>query len=107
MALSDFALSGVTGMETLLGNPTFTWKGSTFGCVPNTLNDEVKNNNKWFNENADFRMTVRLNQFSNGVYPSLNDYIYYAGKQLVITGIKKTPHNIFWVFICSQPTVNG
>jgi len=106
MALSDFVLAGLTLMENTLGNPTFTWKDTTLACIPNSLIDTIKNSDKWFNENADFRMTVRTNQFNGGAMPQLNDYIYYLGYKLKVSSIKYTPHGIFNVYICSLPTSN-
>ena len=105
MALLDFILNGVISMENLLGNPTFTWKGESFACVPNTVNDKQKSIDAGFSENADFRMTVRLNQFTPNIYPQLNDYVYYLGYKLLIKEIKKPAHGVFYVFVCELPSI--
>jgi hypothetical protein len=106
MAVSDFILKGVKLVESTLGNPTFTWKGESFACVPNTVNDSVKSDNVGFNENADFRMTVRTNQFAPNIYPRLNDYVYYQGYKLLVKGIKKPAHNVFWIYLCELSQVS-
>ena len=103
--MSTFILNGVTGTEKLLNNPTFIWKGETFACVPNTLNDSIKSSDAGFNENADFRMTVRLNQFTVGIYPQLNDYIKYLGYTLLIKGIRKPSHGVFWIYTCELANI--
>jgi hypothetical protein len=105
VAPTNLILNGCLGMEALLGNPTFSWNNETFACIANTLNDQQKNVLAGLNENADFRMTVRLNQFS-GVYPALNDYITYLGYQLLIKSIKKPAHGVYWVYVCELPSVN-
>lgn len=105
MAATDIILNGVLGMESLLDNPSFVWKGETFACVPNTLVDQIKSADAGFNENADFRMTVRLNQFTPNIYPAINDYITYKGYQLLIKQIRKTSHNVFWVYVCELPSI--
>jgi hypothetical protein len=106
MAVNDFILNCVIGSEKLLQNPTFAWKGETFGCVPNTLNDTLKSGEAGFDEESDFRMTVRLNQFTPNIYPSINDYVIYLGYKLLIIGIRKPAHGVFWIYICELPKVN-
>jgi hypothetical protein len=99
--------SGLNTTQRFLGNPTFVWKDQTFNCIPNTVNDSIKSENKSFNEDADFRMTVMLNQFSQNIYPELNDYIYYLGYQFMVKEIKKPGHGIYWIFVCENTKVNG
>lgn len=106
MALSDFILNGVTQIEDTLGNPTFTYKGESFACIPNTLKETVKGGNKeLFIASSDFRLTVRLNQFSSGIYPAVNDYITYMDRKLLIKEIYKPVHNQYWVYVTAQPEV--
>jgi len=105
MALNTFILNGVTAMEAYLNNPTFVWKGETFKCVANTINDQERAADAGFSEDADFRMTVRLNQFTPNIYPALNDYIIHQGYQLLIKGIRKPAHGLYWVYICELPNI--
>lgn len=107
MALNDFITFSLKSMEANLGNPTFIWKGETFICVPNTINDGAKAVDVGFDEDGDFRMTVRLNQFSTGIYPALNDFITYQGYKLLIKRIKKPAHNQFWVYEAELPKVGS
>lgn len=105
ISTNQFILNGLTQMEAMLGNPVFTWKGEQFRLVPNTLNDAEKASEAGFTENADFRMTVRLNQFTPNIYPALNDYIQYQGHKLLIKQVKKPAHNIYHVYVCEVATV--
>src|ERR1017187_6847281 len=107
MALNDLILNGVISMENMLVKNTFTWKGETFSCIANTVNDAEKSSDAGFSENADFRMTVRLNQFTPNIYPALNDYIYFQGYKLLIKTIKKPAHNVYWVYVCELPSVTN
>lgn len=102
---TTYILNGLKAMEAMLGNPSFTWKGQVFKCVANTINDSEKSADAGFNENADFRMTVRLNQFTPNIYPALNDYITYLGYKLLVKGIRKPAHGVFWVYILELPTI--
>jgi len=103
---TNFILNGCLGMEQLQGSPTFIWEGETFNCIANTIKDSEINVSAGLTENTDFRMTVRLNQFTPNIYPELNDYIIYLGYQLLIRGINKPAHGVFWIYICSMPTIN-
>jgi len=105
MALTDFILNGIIQMENTLGNPTFLWKTETFACIPNTLNDAIKNSTPVFDENTDFRMNVRLNQFTPNIYPELHDYITYQGYSMLVKQIKKPVHNVYWIYVCEAPGV--
>lgn len=107
MALTDFINKSLVSLEKKLNNPTFVWKGETFLCVPNTLNDSAKSVDVGFDEDADFRLTVRLNQFTVGIYPALNDYITYQGYKLLIKKIKKPAPNAFWVYECELPKIGS
>ena len=104
--VDTFVLAGLIQTETTLGSPQFTWKGESLACIPNTINDSNSNVLAGLSENADFRMTVRLNQFTPNVYPALNDYITYNGYTLLIKGIKKPAHNLFWIYTCEIPKIN-
>ena len=102
MPVNDFILNSITAMEGMLTLNTFVWKGETFKCVANTVNDTAKASDAGFTEDGDFRMTVRLNQFTPNIYPALNDYITYQGYTLLIKGIRKPAHNVYWVYITEQ-----
>ena len=104
MNIPNFVTNGIIKLEQTLNNPTFTWKNNNYVCVPNTLTVGVTNSGISFQSNSDFEMTVRLSQF-NGVYPQPNDYIYYSGYKLLVKQIKQLPHNVFWVFVCSNPSM--
>ena len=104
--LNDFILNGVTQMSNMLGKPKFLWKGESFNCIPNTVNDSGKAVVGGFDEDADFRMTVLLNQFAPNVYPEINDVITYNGYQMLIKQIKKPAHNVYWIYQCELPKVN-
>ena len=104
--LNNFVLNGVLQMEAMLSNPQIIWKGESVTCIPSTLNTNVKTSDTGFNENVDFRFTIRLNQFATGIYPQLNDYLTYNGNNLLIIEIKQTPHNLFWVYVCKIPSIN-
>ena len=93
-------------METMLGNPTFIWKGETLPCVPNTINDAKKSSDAGFDESADFRMTVRNNVFTPNIYPQINDYITYQGYELLVKSIKIPANNVFRVYVCELPRVS-
>jgi hypothetical protein len=103
----NMVVNGLIQMETLMGNPTFLWNGETFKCVPNTLNTSEKNVRAGLNVNADFRMTVRLTQFSPGIYPQLNDTITYLGFNLLIKGVKFPGHGLFMIITTEQPSTGN
>jgi hypothetical protein len=107
MAMNDFILNGLVQMETLLNNPTFSWKGETFGCIPNTLTNGVTNSTVMFEESDDFRMTVRNNQFTPNITPQPNDYLYYNGFQLLVKQVKYMSHGVYNIYICSNPTIKS
>jgi hypothetical protein len=100
-----FILNGVLGMEGLLGKPTFIWKGETFACIANSINDQEAATDAGFKETTDFRMTVRLNQFTPNIYPAINDYITYLGYSLLIKEIKKPTHGVYWIYMCDLATI--
>lgn len=103
---TDFILNGITQMENMLDNPVFTYKGEDFACVPNTINDVIKSDKQiGYDENVDFRMTVRLNQFTSGIYPQLTHVITYNGTKFVIKEIKTPPHQVYKIYICEKATV--
>lgn len=101
-AANSFILGGLIQMEQLKGNKTFTWKAESFVCIPNTYNENIKTEMIGFDENADFRMTVRLNQFTPNIYPALNDYITYSGVNFLIREIKHM-NDVAWVYVCEAP----
>jgi hypothetical protein len=105
MNVNQLFLSGILLMEQTLNNPTFIWKGETFNCVPSSISDEVKAVDIGYNENGDFNMTVRLNQFTPNVYPALNDFITYLGYKLLIKKIKKPAHGVYWVYQAEIPKI--
>lgn len=105
MATPNIILAGQMQMESFLNNPTFAWKGELWACIPNSYIDAVKNDMAGFNSNGDFRMTVRLNQFTPNLYPDTNDIITYLGQDFIIKQIKKTPHGVFWVYICEVASI--
>jgi hypothetical protein len=90
-------------IESDSNNPTFTWNGSDFVCIPDDyLNSTIKNVQVGYDENAEFSLKARTDQF-NGALPQLNDYITYAGKQLLINTIKTPVHGKYIVLICNVP----
>lgn len=103
--MTDLIYNGLITMEEALGNPVFTWKGENFLCVPNTVNDISNVINTGFNEDADFRMTVRLDQFTEDIYPALNDWITYLNYRFLVRQIKKPAHNVFWVYVLELPKI--
>jgi hypothetical protein len=105
--VTRLVLNGITKMEKMLGNPTFIWNGETFDCVPNSLNDEIKSDYKFFTEDGEFRMTVRLNQFSSNIYPDKNNDIFYMNVRLLVKKIIKPAHGVYWVYVCQLPKING
>ena len=98
-------LNGIIGTEKLLGCPTFTWKNETFRCVPNTVHEKIKSSDAGFTDNTDFRMTVRLNQFTPNIYPQPKDYITYLGYTMLIKEVMKPGHGVFYVYVCEAPTI--
>ena len=105
--VANLALNGLNKVRSATGNPTFIWKEETFICTANTLHDKIDNSiDAGTSEDADFRMTVPLNQFTPGIYPALNDFITYDGYNLLVKDISKPSHGIFWVYILALPNVN-
>ena len=104
--LNDFIRIGIEGMMNHLNNPKFKWKNELFKCVPNTINDAGKSVVGGFDEDADFRMTVLLNQFTTNIYPEINDVITYNGYDMLIKSIKKPAHNVYWVYQCELPKLS-
>ena len=102
--LIDDMLDAMQANETDIGNPTFSWKNNTYGCVAGSINDSVKSDSVGFNETADFKMKVRTSQFTTGM-PQLNDYIYFGGYKMLIKNITK-PFHQYWVFTLEIPTVS-
>lgn len=100
----DFMNSALMQMERLTGNQTFTWNGETFICIPNSLNHAGKSIDAGFADYEDFRMTVRLNQFSPNIYPDVEQHVTYMGTDLIIDRILKTD-TVAWAFICRNPNL--
>lgn len=99
-------LDATLANESDFGSPTFTWLSGSYICIPNTLHNKEKSNDAGFSKDADFRMKVRLNQFSGSNYPALNDYIYFNGNRLLVKQINMLWHNVFAVYEMELPNIN-
>ncbi len=103
-AIESDLLTSLLENEDELGNPTFTWLGKSYSCLPNVLSEALESNAVGYGSNGDFRMRVRLDQF-NGSYPYLKDFITYMEQKLMVKEIKKPVHGVFWVYVCEKAKV--
>ncbi len=89
--------------ESDMGNPVITWNGNDYVCLPNTLNASIQSNKVGYNPYGDFRFRVRLNQFTDGIYPDRKQFITYQGDKLQIKQVKKPAHGVFYIYITERP----
>jgi hypothetical protein len=86
--LCDDISNDLAEIETDFGTPTFTWNKNDYPCLPDINNVESNPVSIGFTETGDVKLTVRLNVFTNWVYPTENDLITYQGKQFKIYSIQ-------------------
>lgn len=96
-------LQGLLKMEYFLNHPTFTWLGETFACIPNSPTTTSTNVPVGYSDEEQFSMEVRLNQFTPGIYPKLNDQITVNGNNLQIFQIKTLAHGVSYIYTAKTP----
>ena len=101
-------LMGLKMMERFIGSPRnqFIWNGETFACVPNSPTTTSTNIPVGYADEEQFQMEVRLNQFTSGVYPELNQFITYQGNTLQIFQIKVLAHGVSYIYSAKTTNAN-
>lgn len=74
--LSDIA-NDILTIETDMDTPLFTWQGEDYVCIPSSLGNSQVLDIGGLGQENDLSLTVRINQFSNNLYPSENQTVIY------------------------------
>ena len=103
MTLVETQIQDLQFIETDLGNPSFVWKGNTYGCIPSIAVKGEKLELGGFLENLDLVLTVRTNQFSNNGYPAPQDAITFNNTLYRIRKVGTKPLNVALKLYCYAP----
>lgn len=79
-------LADLAAIETEFDDPTLTWKGEEYKCIPSSVQKIKVLDAGGFMVNTDLILTVRLDQFSE-VFPEPQQTITFRDKGFRIIGV--------------------
>lgn len=71
-------------IESDMEKQSFTWRGETYYCVASPYKSGAALEPGGFAVDSPMTFTVRLNQFTDNLYPEYKDVIRYAGEEFFI-----------------------
>ncbi len=88
--------------EKEFGNQTFTWNGADYLCVPSQIRTIISPEIGALHVDRSLTMTVRSNQFSNGILPKGLEFIQFKGKRWTILEADSDTFDVSVRLICIE-----
>jgi len=99
MALRDIIKADLKMIATDMSNPTFTWKGEDYECIPSSDGAELALEMGGFSTEADIAFTTRKELFVDSLPQSQQTLIYKTKTYRILT-VREDATGAFYRLIC-------